>query len=131
MTDPDQRPLRDWAPPTGAPFGTDAPDDPRQPVYPGTRPTAPSTTALTDAREPDRADGSGSAGPDVVWPGAVADLEDPLDVAASPDAWLSPRALLILAVVSGAVLVVTVVVAWLLWSTPAAAPIPVPRVPQV
>ncbi len=63
-------------------------------------------------------------------PEAVDDAGDPIDVAASPAAWLSGRALLIATILVAVLLVATVVGSLLYWHTPPLHAIPVPVVPK-
>lgn len=61
---------------------------------------------------------------------AVEDQNDIVDVEGSPAAWLSARALLVLSVVVGVVLVAAVVGSLLYWVTPPLHAVSVPVVPQ-
>lgn len=61
---------------------------------------------------------------------AVEDPGDPIDVEASPAAWLSTRALVVAAVVVGLVLIAAVAGSLLYWYTPPTHAIDVPVVPR-
>lgn len=61
---------------------------------------------------------------------AVEDESDGVDIEASPAEWLSARALLVLSVVVGVILVAAVVGSLLYWLTPPIHAVSVPLVPQ-
>ena len=104
---PDAGPPVGWAPPTGPAVSTAPPTTP-----PAAQPTAAPTAALP-------------------FPAAVEDPGDRIDVEASPDAWLSPRSLLVLTVVIAVLLLAAVIGGLVYWITPPLHAIDVPSVPRV
>ncbi len=64
------------------------------------------------------------------FPSAVEDPGDLIDVEASPDAWLSPRSLLLLTVVIAVSLIAAVIGGLVYWITPPLHAIDVPSVPR-
>ena len=67
---------------------------------------------------------------EVKFPAAVEDPNHAVDVEGSPAAWLSARALLVLSVVVGVVLIAAVAGSLIYWLTPPLHAVSVPLVPR-
>lgn len=59
-----------------------------------------------------------------------ADADAPVDWQADPATWLRGRTVLVVAIISAVILVVTIVICLLQWFTPAMEPLQIPRVEQ-
>lgn len=106
------------------------PETPADPPQRAEEPEQPASgTAVGEQQQPqlDRPQAQTAAPPGAAEQ-EPADPDAPVDWQADPATWLRGRAVLVVAIVSAVILVVTIVICLLQWFTPAMEPLQIPRV---